>query len=144
MAKPLLRDFRVHTAREQRGGVAVPQIVESDLWEILHLVHVPAELIGERERRMNLAVSPTAHQGRGRLPDTEPEQVLCLIPFQPAQLGDPEGGEGDRARLPVLRWLETQRGLGLFDGLYHLQGATIEIDVFPSQGEDLAPTHAGG
>ena len=38
MAEALLSDLRVHAARKQLGGVAVAQVVESHLREILHLV----------------------------------------------------------------------------------------------------------
>lgn len=104
MAKAFLRDLGMDTRQQQLRGMSMPERVE--MYREAKALREPAKIVGEHTRRNWRSIRLSTYEAVAGLAYTEREQFLGLIPLEPPQLLDREGGQRDRARLAALGRLE--------------------------------------
>jgi hypothetical protein len=68
-----------------------------------------------------------------------------LLAFQWARLFNGEAGEGNRESVICLGWFEAESGAPcLLKALRNTQHAAVQINIFPTERQNLAPARPGG
>jgi hypothetical protein len=111
--------------------------VKADSRDVSHAADEPGEFMREASRRHRLPVSAGAWPRLAILADPEPQKLLGLLPREGAQLVYRESRQRNRPGLFALRCL-CEAGFCLFGALYDLYDAAVEIDIAPTEREDLA------
>ena len=142
MPDPLARHLRMDASGEQMADVAVSQNRETAL---------RAQSAGTAPRAsLTVAVDSVASRPGGNKPDrgrpkAGPPGVDPGLPVaMPAHPLDGYRGQGDgAARALCLRGLEDEpSSLDFLEGSCHRESTAIEVDILPTEPEDLASPHA--
>src|SRR5438552_18928401 len=114
MTKALLRHLGMDTVGEQLSGVGVPDVVKAHAWKVLYTILQKRELMSDATWLQRFAIGAAASERLAALPNTQFEQFLSLLAFEPSKLFNCKRWQRDSAVPAGVCIFKPKVGFGLF------------------------------